>query len=130
MEEKSDVNIKIVNLSTHQLNKIDLKILKKGLKFCPPESYEHENIKDVNNFCRKLRLTEYFHDKDYNNNDLIKPQSSWTPDRGNNPDLDIAIDFLQSFVKSNESETIFKKSYVENRSVSYTHLTLPTKRIV
>ena len=66
----------------------------------------------MNNFCRKLRLTEFFHDEEINNEDLVKPSSSWIPERGRNEALDISIEYLQSLVKYDSKNTYNKKSNI------------------
>ena len=100
-------------MSSVSLNNQEINVLRKGLKFCPtPAVHEHQNIKDMNNFCRKLRLAEFFHDKEINNEDLVKPSSAWIPERGRNEALDISIEYLQSLVKYDSKNTYNNKSNI------------------
>ena len=56
---------KILNLSNKHLSNSEQSILASGLKFTPtPKRINlEETEEDINTFCRKLRLTEYFLDK-------------------------------------------------------------------
>ena len=67
------VTTKIINLSGHQLNCNEISILSKGTKFRPtPFSFNTMVEKnDVNNFCRKLKLAEFFYDCSDSNRDDI-----------------------------------------------------------
>ena len=80
------VTPKIINLSGHQLNFNEISVLSKCTKFCPtPISFNTMVEKnDVNNFCRKLKLAEFFYDCGDSNNDesLVIPKSSFTPPSG------------------------------------------------
>lgn len=58
------VDPKIINLSRRELNENETKLLKRGLKFTPTPSIDHQELKeDIHKFCRRLRLVEYFADK-------------------------------------------------------------------
>ena len=54
--------VQIVNLSSRELNKTEIKLLEKGLKFTPTPSNSNtqELNKDILEFTRKVRLVEYF----------------------------------------------------------------------
>ena len=89
--------------------------MEKGLKFCPtPNNQENQNKKGIDEFCRKLRLTEFFHNETTENNDLVHPQSSWTPERDRNKDLDIAIDYIQTVTKVNKCKRNGKKANISD----------------
>ena len=50
---------------------------------------------DIRKFCRKLRLIEFFADKDMREDDsLVKPESTFTPYQQRDTILDTYIDFL------------------------------------
>ena len=49
-------------MSSESLSKSQIKLLCKGLKFTPtPLSNQPEIEKDIDEFCRKLRLKEFFY---------------------------------------------------------------------
>ena len=76
--------------------------------------HENENKKGIDEFCRKLRLTEFFHNKTAGNNDLAQLHSSWTPERNRNEDLDAAIDYIQSVTKTNKCKGNEKKTNISD----------------
>ena len=105
----------------------------KGLKFTPtPRRNTIEMEKDIHNFTRKLRLTEYFANEnditfDEEAQPLAKNKGTFHPPRNRNKTLDIVVDDLnnQSFdnaatknksnISKNEWEAI--KSLKENDSI-------------
>ena len=89
----------VINMSSMQLTEPQISILKKGLKFTPtPKHNQTELETDMKAFCRKIRLKEYFHDKndksEGNDNILVRNKSKWNPGANRNPTLDNCIDFL------------------------------------
>ena len=55
------IHPKVINLSSTCLADTQVRVLSKGLKFTPtPRRNTIEMEKDIHNFTRKLRLTEYF----------------------------------------------------------------------
>ena len=75
-----------------------------GLKFTPTPRSNHVELKsDVKNFCRKLRLIEYWADKNdsTNQNDsdpsLVKNPSNFNPPPHRNIILDTYIDYLTKY---------------------------------
>ena len=61
----------------------------KGLTFTPaPPSNEAKLRVESSEFVRKLRLKEYFVDKNYVSDDLVLPKSEFTPKTGRVPELD------------------------------------------
>ena len=113
MESTDKVDVNIANLSSHNLSAVEISILNKGLKFCPtPKKFHDENVQGMDGFCRKLRLTELFHQKPQYNENLVEPRSYWTPDINRNEDLDIAIDYLKSVSKVNDSHIKRSKSNI------------------
>ena len=92
----------VVNLSSVNLNKTEIKLLSKGLSFCPtPHKIDWIELKtDLSDFARRLRLKEYFHGKEsseyYNPEDdnQFKRKSTWTPDKNREPALDLFIHLI------------------------------------
>ena len=61
----------------------------KGLTFTPaPPSNEVKLRVESSEFVRKLRLKEYFVDKNYGSDDLVRPKSEFMPKTGRVPELD------------------------------------------
>ena len=59
--EKNSSEPKIINLSKKDLTIDEIKILERGLKFTPtPKCDKTDLINDTEEFCRKLRLCEFF----------------------------------------------------------------------
>ena len=69
----------------------------KGLKFCPTpdESQDRDSERDINDFCRKLRLSEFFTGRQNTDQSIVMPKSSWVPDAGRNHFLDTGINYLK-----------------------------------
>ena len=67
-----------------------------GPKFTPtPRKNKEELENDVKEFCRKLRLLEYFDGVEYTTDDsILRPKSNFTPPRNRDTTLDNYIDFL------------------------------------
>ena len=111
MEQNNSLNSNVVNLSSFSLRQEEENLLNKGLKFCPtPALHEHQNGKDMNEFCRKLRLTEFFNDLPVNEEDIVKSKSSWNPEKGRNEHLDSSIAYLQSLAKFDTKSRVNKIS--------------------
>ena len=87
--------VQIVNLSSHQLNKTEIKLLEKGLKFTPTlsNSNTQELNKDILEFTRKVRLVEYFDGIDDDDQSLVRKKSNLMPPQGRG-------ELLDTFVKS------------------------------
>ena len=108
-------------------------VLSKGLKFTPtPRRNTIEMEKDIHNFTRQLRLTEYFaNDNDITFDEqtepLVKNKGTFHPPRNWNKTLDIVVDYSnnQNFDnaatknKSNFSKNDWEaiKSLKENDSI-------------
>ena len=71
-------------------------LLKYGLKLTPvPRMNLTELRTDIKTFCRRLRLMEFFVDKDMRKDDsLVTPESTFTPYQQRDTFLDTYIDFL------------------------------------
>ena len=77
-------------MSQRQLKKTEIKLLEKGLKFTPTPrtSNIQELTKVISEFTRKVRLIEYFDDKDDDDESLVKHKSNFVPPRGREELLD------------------------------------------
>ena len=92
----------VVNLSSVNLNETEIKLLSKGLSFCPtPHKIDWIELKtDLSDFARRLRLKEYFYGREsseyYNPEDdnPFKRKSTWTPDKNREPALDLFIHLI------------------------------------
>ena len=88
---------KVINISGKNIDK-DIKnvLIKYGLKFTPiPQRNLIELRTDIRKFCRKLRLIEFFAEEStIEDNSVVKPESTFHPNRNCHPILDIYIDFL------------------------------------
>ena len=99
--KQNEKHIKIINMSSESLSKSQIRLLCKGLKFTPtPISNQPELEKDVDEFCRKLRLKEFFYQEQSEENDsrdesLVRNKSSFHPNRNRDRTLDTCVDSLQ-----------------------------------
>ncbi len=98
---KSSKGIKVINMSSKSLTNAQVKLLSKGLKFTPtPVSNLPELEKDINTFCRTLRLKEYFNQSDSDTDDdqtidIARNKSKFCPPHNRNKTLDNGIENLQ-----------------------------------
>ena len=105
------MHLKILNLSGILLSKSQIKLLSKGLKFNPTPKPDIPEIKrDVQDFSRKLRLSEFFGDENDSNKNsqdscdsLVGNKGKLNPLRNRNKVLGTIIDFLdqQNFEETN-----------------------------
>ena len=67
------------------------------MKFCPTPENFNTNIstKDMNDFCRKLKLTEFFDGLTGNDESIVKPKSYFNPPDGRNTAIDRATMVLK-----------------------------------
>ena len=93
---KTKVEPKIINLSKKELTHSQISVLLYGPKFTPtPRKDISELENDIQKFCRKLRLMEFFNDKDPTTNDsILKLPSKFNPARNRDIVLDNYIDYL------------------------------------
>ena len=91
----------VINLSQTPLSYDESSVLARGLTFCPtPRRINWSEVSaDINDFTRRMRLTEYFHD--YNNasnpnqTNPFHNKSSWTPPTNRDSALNAYIDAIQ-----------------------------------
>ncbi|XP_062571387.1 uncharacterized protein LOC134233429, partial [Saccostrea cucullata] len=102
------IDPKVINLSSRPLNAAEIKLLSKGLKFTPTPSNSNlqELSKDIKEYTRKLRLAEFFHKDDEDENtsesDLVRNKSNFNPKKGRNSLLDTVCNTLQNIPLRNE----------------------------
>lgn len=108
----------------------ELKLLRKGLKFTPtPTANTEEMEMDIKKFCRKLRLVEYFADKETEEDrSLIRNKSKFTPKKGRNRHLD---DYIDSITKHpllpNENK---RKNITKNEELALRRLQTDTSVVI
>ena len=111
---------KIYNLSDRKLNNTEITVLLMGLKFTPTHVKGNfsETEKDVNDFCRKLRLKEYFEGNDNTDASLVRNKSFFTPETGRNKKLDTYISLTKEMTNSipKENKHIKHKLTQEQRN--------------
>ena len=91
----------VINLSQTPLSNDESSVLARGLTFCPtPRRINWSEVSaDINDFTRRMRLTEYFHD--HNNASNTNPtnpfhnKSSWTPPTNRDSALNAYIDAIK-----------------------------------
>ena len=93
-------------MSSIILNEYETSILSKGLKFCPtPEHYNAiVDAKDTAELCRKLRLTEFFHESGFTDNSIVKGKSNFNPPPGRNDYLEILLASIKKSTSTYEKE--------------------------
>jgi hypothetical protein len=81
-----------------------VRVLLRGLKFCPtPQNLPIEqNTKYMDNYCRRLRLQEFFVGKELPNKSWFHKKSTFEPYSGRNKMLDTSIDFLKEMLEMNK----------------------------
>ena len=118
---------KIINLSHHQLGKAEKEVLTRGLKFTPtPKSNQLELKEDIYNLERKVRLTEYFLDKVYVEDSIVKNPSLFTPNSGRDKEMDMILNNIKKQIPPppkkihrniKKTEEIAIKQLKENKNI-------------
>ena len=109
---KCDNSNYVVNLSTVDLSVAELKLLSKGLSFCPtPQNIDWIELKaDLEDFPRRLRLKEYFHGRKSSNYvsdpNPFKKKNSWTPNKDRDIGLELFIQLLKSDILNTKPSKI------------------------
>ena len=113
--DQTDINRPVINISSYNLNKHEENILSKNLSFCPTPTKVNfiEVSADLFRFGRRLRLAEYFHkenDEDNTDNPNIPPflqkPSTFTPNPGRDPSLDLYINAVSKQVMNMDTRKI------------------------
>ena len=83
------IHLQVLELTPYEFSDDIVNLLMKGLTFTPtPPSNEVKLRVESSEFVRKLRLKEYFFDKNYVSDDLVRPKSEFMPKTGRVPELD------------------------------------------
>ena len=88
----------VINLSTVTLTHDETQLLARGLSFCPaPRNTDWTEVRaDFNEFSRRMRLLEYFHDHPPQTNpNPFRPKSTWTPPPCRDAALDTFLDAVE-----------------------------------
>ena len=98
----------VINLSDRNLTEHELSILSKGLKFVPtPTSVNRtELITDIKKWSRRMRLKEYFYDKNVPDNtqtNRFRLPSTWSPGIGRDKFLDCYINAVDKTILEGSS---------------------------
>ena len=84
----------MINLSSKPLTEKQINLLRRGLKFTPTSKSNTIELKsDIQEFTRKLRLSEYFHSENLGSSQETRESGSGPPPRNRSKFLD-TIDFL------------------------------------
>ena len=106
------IHLKVLDLTPYEFNNDTITLLMKGLSFTPtPPSKEANLREDFADFTRKLRLKEYFIDKNYQSEDIVRPKSEFAPQSGRVPELD-------DIASEIETMKIKEKKFKDNLSKS------------
>ena len=101
----------VVNLSKHKLTDAQISVLEKGLKFIPTSGKINKIklLSDLAEWERRMRLKEFFYDKEGNLNDACnvqtkfqsKQKSYFTPNPGRDAHLDLYIELVKTDIIEN-----------------------------
>jgi peptide-methionine (R)-S-oxide reductase len=120
---RTDAFFSVINLSSLTLSLPQLSLLSRGLKFTPlPNHVDRLSLKEsLNTFTRRLRLTEYFADRDSCTRETpskFRIKSSWTPPPNRDKFLDSYISIIESeIMNSTEQRSFANLSKDERRAV-------------
>ena len=105
------------------MNKTEIKLLEKGLKFTPTprNSNIQELSKDISEFTRKVRLVEFFDGCEDEDESLVRNKSNFVPPQGREEILDNFIAsttniLLEPSEKSNVKRNI---SISEQKTITF-----------
>ena len=110
--DKCDDSNYVVNLSSVDLSEAEIKLLSKGLSFCPtPRKVDWIELKaDVEDFSRRLRLKEYFHGREssqyISDPNPFKKKSTWTPNKDRDLGLELFIQLLKNDILNSKPSKI------------------------
>lgn len=124
--------VRIFNLSNKTLSKFEKNVLLKGLKFTPTPEKPNENElqTDLNEFFRKLKLREFFYEKDMDNDDsIVKNKSFFEPPKGRNQHLDSYIELTKQ-ISTTIPKTTNKNNLSSNERKALDSLTKDTSIVI
>ena len=83
----------VVNLSGCPLSPDEVQLLSRGLSFCPtpPHLNTTQVLDDLERYNRRLRLKEFFADKEEDVSRPFRPPSHWMPPKGRDDALEVYI---------------------------------------
>ncbi len=111
--EIEKVDPKIINISSRNFQEHEIKLLKRGLKFCPtPSNNIPELQKDVQEFDRKLRLLDFFDGVDENDVSLVRNKSNFVPPKSKDEHLEL---YLKTISTCRKQKVNVKKSNISYR---------------
>ena len=111
-KDSMKIHLQVLDLTPYEFNNNTNYLLMKDLSFTPtPPSKEANLREDFAEFTRKLRLKEYFIDKNYQFEDIVRPKSEFTPQSGRVPELDdIASEIETTKIKEKKFKDNLSKS--------------------
>lgn len=113
MNIENRVDPKIINLSSRDLSTDEISLLQKGLKFTPtPSANQNELKNDVQEFGRKLRLLDYFHEQQQNtaDNSIARNKSNFVPPKTQDKYLETFLDALSEYPENMHTTTSKNRS--------------------
>ena len=115
------IQTKIFNLSSKMLCRHQTNVLLRVFKSTPTPKRNNIELKsNIKNYTRRLRLAEFLQNKEANDSEnLFQKQSTFTPPRNRDRDLDHQIDVLKN-LNFEKMETKFKSnlSNMERKELS------------
>ena len=105
------IQTKIFNLSSKMLCRHQTNVLLRVFKSTPTPKRNNIELKsNIKNYTRRLRLAEFLQNKEANDSEnLFQKQSTFTPPRNRDRDLDHQIDVLKN-LNFEKMETKFKSN--------------------
>ena len=117
----------VFNLSEKVLNKIEIKVLEKGLGFVPtPNIINKEDLtRDFGDFSRKMRCKWYFRNEpspNFSKVPAFRPKSNWKPPPGH-PCVELFLSNLESELLSflpgkSQAYNLTKEEWLAMRSLA------------
>ena len=102
---------KVINLSSRDLSDQEIKLLEHGLKFTPtPISDNVDLITDTDEFCRKLRLREFFGNTNYEDGSLVRNKKGTNPQPNRDKHLKEYISWLKQTANTNSVDSHVKSN--------------------
>jgi hypothetical protein len=107
-EHQIQTDPKVFNLSDRILNKTEINLLSKGLKYTPTPSMNNQQLRiDLKEYTRRLKLREFFNEdsetdevpsqtNEQEPEDLVRNKSRFIPKRGKNRTLDVVCDTIEN----------------------------------
>ena len=110
--DKCDDSNCVVNLLTVDLSEAEVKLLSKGLSFCPTlQKIDWIELKaDLEDFSHRLRLKEYFHGCESSNyisdSNYFKKKDLWSPNKDRDLGFELFIQLLKSDIPNTKAPKI------------------------